>query len=163
ALGAGLPLPCPSDQASTPSYGPDVARAVVGLVEAGRSGLVHVAGPQCLGRGEFAPRLAHGFRLHPSLIPAPPPPPPPPRGPPAACTAACPPPGSAPGSPAHCGRSTSAYSTSGRAWRNLEGGQGRSCLLESGSPLSRLEPFAKTSGTILTMHQDSSSRILAAP
>ena len=35
-LREGEPLVCPSDQVSNPSYGPDVARAVVALAEAGR-------------------------------------------------------------------------------------------------------------------------------
>jgi dTDP-4-dehydrorhamnose reductase len=68
ALGTRNPLPCPSDQVSTPSYGPDVARAVVGLVEAGRSGLVHVAGPDLLDRAAFALTLAGAFGLDPGLI-----------------------------------------------------------------------------------------------
>ena len=43
-LDEGKPVVCPSDQISSPSYGPDVAKAVVMLVEQERSGLVHVAG-----------------------------------------------------------------------------------------------------------------------
>ena len=68
ALAAGKALECPSDQVSNPSYGPDVARAVVGLVEAGHTGLIHVAGPEVMGRVEFARGLARGFGLDPSLI-----------------------------------------------------------------------------------------------
>ena len=68
ALAAGKSLECPSDQASSPSYGPDVARAVVALVEGGHSGLIHVAGPEVMGRVPFARALAEGFGLDPSLI-----------------------------------------------------------------------------------------------
>ena len=67
-LAAGKALECPSDQVSNPSYGPDVARAVVGLVEAGRSGLIHVAGPEVMDRVRFARGLALGFGLDPSLV-----------------------------------------------------------------------------------------------
>jgi dTDP-4-dehydrorhamnose reductase len=67
-LGEGKTLTCPSDQVSTPSYGPDVARAVVALAEADRSGLVHVAGPDRLDRVQFARTLAAAFGLDPGLI-----------------------------------------------------------------------------------------------
>jgi dTDP-4-dehydrorhamnose reductase len=68
ALSQGRSLDCPSDQISSPSYGPDVARAVVALVESGQSGLIHVAGPEVIGRVEFARALASAFALDPSLI-----------------------------------------------------------------------------------------------
>jgi dTDP-4-dehydrorhamnose reductase len=68
ALSSGKTLECPTDQVSNPSYGPDVARAVVGLVEAGHSGLIHVAGPEVMDRVRFAKELARGFGLDPSLI-----------------------------------------------------------------------------------------------
>lgn len=63
ALTAGQELTCPSDQVSSPSYGPDVARAVVDLAEREASGLIHVAGPEVIGRVEFARILADGFGL----------------------------------------------------------------------------------------------------
>jgi dTDP-4-dehydrorhamnose reductase len=68
SLSEGRTLVCPSDQVSNPSYGPDVARAVVALAEAGRSGLVHVAGPDWITRVEFAQALAAAFGLDPGLI-----------------------------------------------------------------------------------------------
>jgi dTDP-4-dehydrorhamnose reductase len=68
ALGQGRTLDCPSDQVSSPSYGPDVARAAVGLVDADVSGLIHVAGPEVMGRLEFARAIARAFGLDPSLI-----------------------------------------------------------------------------------------------
>ncbi len=67
-LSEGRPLVCPSDQASSPSYGPDVALAVVQLAETRRSGLVHVAGPEVLDRVRFARAIAESFHLDPSLI-----------------------------------------------------------------------------------------------
>jgi dTDP-4-dehydrorhamnose reductase len=63
ALHLGRPFPCPSDQVSTPSYGPDVAEAVVGLAEEGTSGVIHVAGPDLLDRVAFAHALAGEFEL----------------------------------------------------------------------------------------------------
>lgn len=70
ALRAGRSFPCPSDQVSTPSYGPDVAHAIVRLIEQGRSGLVHVAGPDLMDRVAFAKSLAEAFGLNSELIEA---------------------------------------------------------------------------------------------
>ena len=68
ALGQGRAMECPSDQISSPSYGPDVAGAVVGLAEARASGLIHVAGPEVMGRVEFARAIAGAFGLEPSRV-----------------------------------------------------------------------------------------------
>ena len=67
-LARGKSLECPSDQVSSPSYGPDVARAVVELVEGGILGLIHVAGPEVMGRVAFARSMAEAFGLDPSLV-----------------------------------------------------------------------------------------------
>ncbi|HMB08476.1 MAG TPA: SDR family oxidoreductase [Isosphaeraceae bacterium] len=67
-LHEGKPLICPSDQVSSPSYGPDVARAVVSLAEARESGLIHVAGPEVIDRVRFARALAEAFGLDAALI-----------------------------------------------------------------------------------------------
>ena len=67
-LAAGKELVCPSDQISSPSYGPDVARAAVALVEEGRSGVVNVAGPEVVDRVAFARDVAQAFGLDPGLI-----------------------------------------------------------------------------------------------
>jgi dTDP-4-dehydrorhamnose reductase len=67
-LGEGRPLVCPSDQVSNPSYGPDVARTVLALAQAGRSGLVHVAGPDWIDRVGFARALAVGLGRDATLI-----------------------------------------------------------------------------------------------
>src|SRR5262249_10001606 len=67
-LGEGRPLVCPSDQVSNPSYGPDVARAGLSLTEDGRSGLVHVAGPDWIDRVQFGRTLAVALGRDPDLI-----------------------------------------------------------------------------------------------
>ncbi|MGO9463718.1 MAG: SDR family oxidoreductase [Isosphaeraceae bacterium] len=68
ALADGQRLVCPGDQISSPSYGPDVARAVVLLAEARQSGLIHVVGPEIMDRPSFARAIATAFGLDPSLI-----------------------------------------------------------------------------------------------
>src|SRR5690606_402892 len=67
-LVAGEPVMVPSDQRSSPSYSPDVALAALRLVEQGHSGLFHVAGPETVGRLEFARAIAEAFGLDPSRI-----------------------------------------------------------------------------------------------
>jgi dTDP-4-dehydrorhamnose reductase len=67
-LRQGKPLVCPSDQISSPSYGPDVARAVVLLAESGQSGIVHVAGPEVVDRPRFARAVAEAFDLDPAPV-----------------------------------------------------------------------------------------------
>ncbi|HEX8199901.1 MAG TPA: SDR family oxidoreductase [Isosphaeraceae bacterium] len=69
-LRAGRVLTCPSDQWSSPSYGPDVALAAVGLAESGRDGLFHVAGPEWIDRPSFARAIAAAFALDPGRIAA---------------------------------------------------------------------------------------------
>ena len=67
-LGSGKPLVCPSDQVSSPSYGPDVALNVVLLAEERQSGLVHLVGPEVLDRVSFARAIAEAFGLDANLI-----------------------------------------------------------------------------------------------
>src|SRR5262245_61933379 len=67
-LREGRTLTCPSDQVSTPSYGPDVAHATVRLAEEGLSGLIHIAGPETIDRPRFARALAEAFGLDATLI-----------------------------------------------------------------------------------------------
>jgi dTDP-4-dehydrorhamnose reductase len=68
SLSAGKPMVCPSDQVSSPTYGPDVARAVVLLVEQGWTGLVHVVGPEVMDRVQFARSIAGAFGYDVALI-----------------------------------------------------------------------------------------------
>lgn len=68
SLSAGKTFVCPTDQYSTPSYGPDVARAAVLLTEMAQSGLFHIAGPEVLDRVSFAAVIAQAFGLDRTLI-----------------------------------------------------------------------------------------------
>lgn len=67
-LRAGERFRVPSDQVITPTPAPDLARAVVGLVERGARGTFHVAGPEVLARPEFAYRAARTFELDVDLL-----------------------------------------------------------------------------------------------
>jgi dTDP-4-dehydrorhamnose reductase len=69
-LAEGKPTVCPSDQVSSPGYGPDVAAAVVRLVERNVSGMVHVVGPEIMGRVPFAEAIARAFGHDTILIAA---------------------------------------------------------------------------------------------
>ncbi len=68
SLVSGKPLNCPSDQISSPSYGPDVALAALTLAEQGRSGIVHVSNPEVMNRVDFARRVANTLGLDADLI-----------------------------------------------------------------------------------------------
>lgn len=70
SLSQGKSMTCPSDQVSSPSYGPDVAEAVVRMVEAEASGLIHVVGPEVVDRPAFARAVARAFGLDESRIEA---------------------------------------------------------------------------------------------
>ncbi len=67
-LAAGKAMSCPSDQISSPSYGPDVAVATLILAEEGRSGIVHVSNPEIFNRVDFARKVAEAMDLDPRLI-----------------------------------------------------------------------------------------------
>jgi dTDP-4-dehydrorhamnose reductase len=58
----------PSDQLITPTPAPDLARAIVELVDRGARGTFHVAGPEILARPEFARRAAGSFGLDAGLL-----------------------------------------------------------------------------------------------
>ena len=58
----------PSDQLITPTPAPDLARAVVELVDLGARGTYHAAGPEILERPEFARRAAAAFGLDAGLL-----------------------------------------------------------------------------------------------
>jgi len=70
SLNAGKPMICPSDQISSPSYGPDVALTVVLLAEERQSGLIHVVGPEVMDRVKFARAIAEAFGLQSDLVEA---------------------------------------------------------------------------------------------
>jgi dTDP-4-dehydrorhamnose reductase len=67
-LRSGRSLTVPSDQISSPSYGPDVAEASVLLVEEHRSGIYHVVGPEVMSRPDFADAIATAFGVDRSRI-----------------------------------------------------------------------------------------------
>jgi dTDP-4-dehydrorhamnose reductase len=68
SLAEGRPVVCPEDQLSSPGYGPDVARAVVDLVERRSTGLIHVVGPDVIDRVAFAREIARRFGRDPGLV-----------------------------------------------------------------------------------------------
>ena len=68
SLAGKRPMVCPEDQVSSPSYGPDVARAAVWLAEQQTGGLIHVAGPEVMDRVRFAQAIARAFGHDPELI-----------------------------------------------------------------------------------------------
>jgi dTDP-4-dehydrorhamnose reductase len=70
SLRAGRRFTVPMDQVITPTPAPDLAQAVVELVDRGARGTFHVAGPEILSRPEFARRVAAAFGLDASLIDA---------------------------------------------------------------------------------------------
>lgn len=69
-VGKGERMAAPDDQWATPTYGPDVARATLELVEQGARGVWHVCGPDLLDRAAFARLACRVFDLDPSRIDA---------------------------------------------------------------------------------------------
>lgn len=67
-LRAGQRMRVPSDQLITPTPAPDLARAIVELVDRGARGTFHAAGPEILTRPEFARRAAESFALDAALM-----------------------------------------------------------------------------------------------
>jgi dTDP-4-dehydrorhamnose reductase len=67
-LAAGTTMKVPEDQVSTPTYNRDLIAAAMALVAAGDSGVWHVAGPELLGRLEFAQEIAARLGLDASLM-----------------------------------------------------------------------------------------------
>lgn len=69
-VGKGERMALPVDQWATPSYGPDVARATLELVEQGARGVWNVCGPDFMDRVAFAQLACRVFDLDPSKIDA---------------------------------------------------------------------------------------------
>jgi dTDP-4-dehydrorhamnose reductase len=67
-LAGGTRMRVPEDQISTPTYSRDLIAAAVGLVRAGASGVFHVAGPERMGRLEFAQEIARRLGLDEGLL-----------------------------------------------------------------------------------------------
>lgn len=69
-LQAGRRMRVPADQLSSPTYAPDLGDAIRGLVQAGVTGVLNVAGPVVLGRHAFALEAARILGLDPGLLDA---------------------------------------------------------------------------------------------
>jgi dTDP-4-dehydrorhamnose reductase len=67
-LRAGRPVEAPADHWNTPVLVDDVAAWSVALLHAGRTGVLHLAGPERLSRHEWAGRIATGLGLDGGLI-----------------------------------------------------------------------------------------------
>jgi dTDP-4-dehydrorhamnose reductase len=65
-LAAGAKMRVPEDQVSTPTYNRDLVAAALGLGGAG--GVFHVAGPERMGRLEFARQIALRLGLDSRLL-----------------------------------------------------------------------------------------------
>ena len=70
ALRSSRRFSVPSDQLITPTPAPDLAHAVVELVDRGARGTFHTAGPEIFERPEFARRAATAFGLDAELLDA---------------------------------------------------------------------------------------------
>jgi dTDP-4-dehydrorhamnose reductase len=68
SLKAGDVVTVPADQISSPTYAPDLARAVVELSLSGAAGIYHVAGTERASRYEFACEAARAFGFVTDLI-----------------------------------------------------------------------------------------------
>jgi dTDP-4-dehydrorhamnose reductase len=67
-LRTGERMRVPSDQLITPTPAPDLARAIVELIDRGARGIFHAAGPEILARPEFARQAAEAFGLDSALL-----------------------------------------------------------------------------------------------
>lgn len=67
-LAAGQRVRVPRDQLSTPTLNSDLAAMTLALLDAGASGVVHVAGPELMSRYELALAAARFFGLDETLI-----------------------------------------------------------------------------------------------
>ncbi len=68
ALRCGRTIQAPIDQVGSPTYAPNLARAVVELALSDASGVYHVAGPEQVNRYDFARVAAEVFGLDSRLI-----------------------------------------------------------------------------------------------
>lgn len=68
SLEKGLRIQVPTDQIGNPTYGPDLAQAVIDLVEDQAVGIFNITGQDRLNRYEFAVEVAKTFDMDPNLI-----------------------------------------------------------------------------------------------
>jgi dTDP-4-dehydrorhamnose reductase len=64
----GMSIKVPADQIGTPTYAPNLAEAVIHLIDNNKYGAFNVAGPDLLSRYEFAKIIAKEFGLNENLI-----------------------------------------------------------------------------------------------
>ena len=67
-LAAGKTMRVAEDQVSTPTYNRDLAKATVELAQRGTRGIIHVCGPERMGRLEFARTIAADLGLDSNLL-----------------------------------------------------------------------------------------------
>jgi dTDP-4-dehydrorhamnose reductase len=67
-LGKGERMRVPADQLSSPTYAPDLGDAIASLASRELGGVLDVAGPDVLGRHDFAVRAARALGLDASLL-----------------------------------------------------------------------------------------------
>lgn len=67
-LRRGQVMRVPRDQLGSPTWAPDIGRALVALCRAHASGIFHVVGPERLNRYDFARAVAAGLGLNEELI-----------------------------------------------------------------------------------------------
>lgn len=67
-LRAGRRVKIVSDQFNTPTLADDLAAALLHLLRSGGEGIFHVAGPDLVGRDEWARQIADHFRLDAGLV-----------------------------------------------------------------------------------------------
>jgi dTDP-4-dehydrorhamnose reductase len=67
-LESGEVVKVPADQIGNPTYAPNLAEAVVALVEKNAAGIFHVVGSDHMSRYDFALEAARNFRVNPSQI-----------------------------------------------------------------------------------------------
>jgi dTDP-4-dehydrorhamnose reductase len=65
---AGKPLKIVADQKSCPTLANDLANAILSLLEKNCEGLFHATGSECIGRYEFALKIAEVFSLDKKLL-----------------------------------------------------------------------------------------------
>jgi dTDP-4-dehydrorhamnose reductase len=68
SLRKGDRVQVPLDQVGSPTYGPNLAEAIVELVEKGCQGLFHVVGPKLVSRYDLAVAAAGAFGLDPAMV-----------------------------------------------------------------------------------------------
>lgn len=67
-LTSGQTMRVPTDQLATPTYNPDLAAAILALLDRRAAGLFHIAGPEFLSRYDFAVQACALLNLNPAQL-----------------------------------------------------------------------------------------------